>query len=175
MRVSVLIAAAVAAAITALPAMAADQVFNFSVGTKGGWFNLGSTPFGLPAQPILPGTVTIDTTTLAIDGFDWTTGSKTWGLSDVSMADSMVGTLHGQVAGFFIVLGPDPIENYLQANGGGARLDDGNGDVMACNSQCVRATFNVIGTPEPATWTMLLLGFGAIGAAARRRSALERV
>jgi hypothetical protein len=27
-----------------------------------------------------------------------------------------------------------------------------------------------IGTPEPATWAMLILGFGAIGCAARRRS-----
>lgn len=34
--------------------------------------------------------------------------------------------------------------------------------------------FAAAAVPEPATWAMLLLGFGAIGAAARRRSALLR-
>ena len=28
----------------------------------------------------------------------------------------------------------------------------------------------LIGTPEPATWTMMILGFGAIGASMRRRA-----
>jgi len=79
------------------------------------------------------------------------------------------GTLVGEIGGVFAVLGT----NYNGTAWGTGALklyywDSNNGD----NSQYITANVTAGGVPEPATWALMIGGFGLAGAALRRRAAV---
>jgi hypothetical protein len=73
------------------------------------------------------------------------------------------------------VTGRDPFFNYTFANAGLYYLRVGSwpGDVASTGPYKLNVSLQSPGSgavPEPSTWAMMLLGFGAIGAAMRRRA-----
>jgi hypothetical protein len=50
-------------------------------------------------------------------------------------------------------------------------VDDGYDSALAFSGVTVAGTSVPIGTPEPATWALLVVGFGAVGFAMRRNAA----
>ena len=53
-------------------------------------------------------------------------------------------------------------------------LNGGNGVCCDFNGVTPQITVNSIGVPEPASWTMMLLGFGGLGAVLRARRRADR-
>lgn len=98
---------------------------------------------------ILLGASDIDFTSIFLDGFAFTqTGfdpfAEEWQLAAVSLAS-------------------------------GSHTIFVNGSVVgASNNGAYSGGLNVAAVPEPATWAMLLFGFGAIGFGMRRRGAIKR-
>ena len=58
-------------------------------------------------------------------------------------------------------------EVHLQSQPGDFAFNEGGFDAMALDALAVGGPMGAI--PEPATWAMMILGFGFVGAAARRR------
>ncbi len=159
---------------TVITGAAFEEVPGFSTGavTDVNWgFVLADGPGGLPG-------------TILSSGTDVVSGYGTGG--------------NGSIEGFFNVgpqaLGPGTYYFTLQgisaafteylaegtAIGGGANSSDGgvtwtSGYYCAGNGGCLNSVaislFNA-GTPEPATWALMLVGVGAVGGAMRRRSRL---
>jgi len=157
------------------PAAAKIQVVNFTI-TGGGWF--GTTPpYGLPPQPTLTGSVHVDDTktgNAAFIGLNYKTGSRIWTLADIISGafggDGVTYDAFGVVNNITLEMGSVGSETYVISNNT-AGIDfplmspfDGTG--IACNG-CV--SLSVPGVPEPATWTLFILGFGWLGTAMRRR------
>jgi len=169
---------AVAAAAIATPASAA--VFDFT-------FNTTSTLFGGPTQTIVGTFTTADT---SVDRF----GFSALQITGIS------GTINGQaITGLYDLAGP---YYYLTSgptflDGGGVRFNtalaqniaffhqdnvasdiyrvNGNGTISAFGSATSRAAVATSAVPEPATWALMLMGFGAMGVALRRRKAGKAV
>jgi hypothetical protein len=162
----------------------------------GSWeqnFGIGS-PFGLPDDPTLTGTIWIDDTTLngpsSVTDLSYDTGTHSWTAADITDAYFTFGsTATGIVInGVALIFGPAVDRNFLSfspvgdVNYGSAGVSDAlAGDVsndtigIYC-AHCVTATDltrdgNGPGAvPEPGAWALLLAGFGLTGAALRRRA-----
>jgi hypothetical protein len=164
----------------AAPALARIQVVDFAI-TGGGWFG-GSAPYGLPAQPTLTGSVTIDDTlsgNAAFVDLNYTTGTRTWLLSDIidgAFGGGVSGPYYdssGVVDNFLLEMGSLGSETYVITNNT-AGIDfplggDNSGTGIACNG-CVSITsVSIAGVPEPAAWALMLVGFGGLGLSLRSR------
>ena len=150
---------------TAIPAAAATVVQGFSV-APGGWFG-GGNPYGVGTNPSLSGSVTVDTTNTTGTSFsaiNWVTGSRIWTLADINIGASSVLFSGGNVTQFSLIFNQSA--NYVYSNNTVAIND--RETTIACNS-CVSLVAAQAAVPEPATWAMMLFGFGAIGGFLRRR------
>lgn len=157
--------AAVGLAMTAMPAAAATVVQGFSV-ASGGWFG-GGNPYGVGTNPAILGSVTVDTTNTTGTSFsaiNWVTGSKIWTLADINIGASSVSFSGGNVSQFSLIFNQS--SNYVYSSNTVA-ISDGR-SLIACNG-CVSLVAAQAAVPEPATWAMMLFGFGAIGGFLRRR------
>jgi hypothetical protein len=121
-----------------------DEVLAIGLTTSGGGNLLGQTWAFTPAA-------TGSNAAQGNDGFDTGTNGLVFGGLDVNMFDEFsqnVATVAGQTYDLtFVLFGPD----------------NGPSEVFATATAAV---------PEPATWTLALVGFGALGAALRSRRRL---
>lgn len=92
-------------------------------------------------------------------------------------------TLFGPPSGVFLESGSVHFLGFIDTDNpfssvvfGGASA---NGDILAFDLMTIGDRAQVVnppsGVPEPATWAMLILGFGAVGATLRRRQQTARV
>jgi hypothetical protein len=95
MNLRLLKPAVLAAALT-FPSFVSATIIEVDFTVSGSWTVFGVPgaipPYGLPAQPSLSGSVTLDnskTGSAAFVGLDWTTGSKTWTLAEVQSVSSV--------------------------------------------------------------------------------------
>lgn len=167
MRTSLLIAG-LALTSFATPASAAVQLFNLSInGTVSGTqstlvCNASSTPDclqvhggGLRNDPFSTSfSVAFGSLPLAEGDTPFTFGSEFSSGVYSGIINNAGGVLTGRNLSF------------QQSDGGACRLG-----LIGCSSRIgTAATFNVVGgVPEPTTWALMLLGFGAIGGALRRQ------
>jgi hypothetical protein len=136
----------------------------------GSWFQTGTNanPFGVASQPTIFGSLTIDTTQTGAAEYlaiNWKTGSKTWQVSDIDIADSQLFFSGNSITQFFITFNS---QDYVYSNNT-AQINDGlNG--IACNN-CVTLLDTVVTTsvPEPSSWAMMIIGFAGLAFAAYRR------
>jgi hypothetical protein len=152
------------------PSFAALITVSFEI-EGGHWFQLigAGNPFGLPSQPTLDGSVTIDDTLsggAAFVGINYTTGSRVWTLAGIDQADSRVvydqdGTFEYFVLEFLSSTAPQ--HNYVVTYNT-VGIYDGL-SAIACNN-CVVITSPPV--PEPSTWAMMLIGFAGLGYAGFR-------
>ena len=160
----------IAAAVVALTigaasaAQAAVEIVNFTI--SGDWFSSGS-PFGMTPGADLTGTIYVDnalTGAASIVGIDYVTGTRTWTLADIDLDQTTVAFWSTTNTFQNASIRFTTPSNYIT---GTAQIRDGD-DYMACNS-CVTFRPEMAGVPEPATWAMLIAGFGLAGASLRRR------
>ncbi len=145
----------------AAPASSALITVDFVI-EGGSWFQETGTgsPFGLPAQPTLHGNLTINDTTssgAAFVGVDYVTGTKTWSVSEIDTAGSVVNYSGPGIVSSFVLDFNIP-DNFIVSDNT-VQISDGT-NVIACNF-CVN--FTNASVPEPSTWAMTLLGFAGLG------------
>jgi hypothetical protein len=151
------------------------------------WFSPDTppgTPYGVGPNTTLAGSVVLDNS--KIDGttfqsLNYVTGSRTWTLADIDIADSGA-TFNGDGSfNDFSLIFNDPINDIFsnntvslfnslvlgQAPGPGFGFIACNGCVTA--EQVDRAAGGGGSVPEPAAWALMIVGFGGVGAALRRR------
>lgn len=150
------------------PASATIDKVAFTIAGGGGWTYLspGISPFGLPYQPTISGSALIDpskTGLASIIALDYVTGTRTWTLADLSSSSGpyFSGNSFVSLTLYFKTGG-----NMLGTDNTAVIADPGH--TIYCNN-CVTTSFGPV--PEPATWMMLLLGVGGLGAMARRHRA----
>jgi len=142
------------------------------LGSSSEWVHsLGSSsPFGLPDQPTIIGSVTIDPTKTGVDAFttfDWVTGSMTWTLSDL-----VGGGATGADYAWW-----DPtllVDFYFSTQNGSASTSFGSGDItvpLAYTSNTVAIDDGVTGVPvpEPATLSIFGVSLASTGWMRRRK------
>jgi hypothetical protein len=186
MRSIVSYVAAASALAFAAEAHATIEVVHFKVSSDH-WFG-DAAPFGLPAEPTLTGSVTVNSKyagNAAFVGIDYTTGSRTWTLADIipgalSSIDGVTYNFAGIVDRLVLELGSIDDETYVASyNTAGIAYParptapGPRGTGIACNG-CVRITSVVIATPEPETWALMLLGVGVLGLRLRETRARPR-
>lgn len=95
-------------------------------------------------------------------GLNWSVGAGSYWLAFAPDAN---------VSGIWPGDAPSPLDEYAQASGGAWQNVGPNAFDYLDVGVRISGTPNVAAAvPEPATWLMMLVGFGAIGAALRRRS-----
>ena len=110
------------------------------------------------------------TGTIVFGNFQATTSGLN-GLTTYTDATSLAKFLDTSFSGYISV--DDPFSSTIQVNGSPTSLF---GSAITIASKSVTGTVNYTYTtgrsavPEPATWAMMLVGFGGIGYAVRRRS-----
>lgn len=161
---------AVAAAAVATPASAAT--FDFT-------FDTTSTLFGGPNQTIRGTFTTADT---PVDRFGFSALQIT-GISGTINGQAITGLLDNFGPYYYLTSGPTFLDGsgvrfntalasniaFFHQDGVAADIYrvNGNGTISAFGPATSRAVSSAV--PEPATWLMMLLGFGAAGVAMRRR------
>ena len=137
-------------------------------------------PFGLAQDPSLSGQVTIDTTKTdgtAFIGLDWVTGSRTWTLSDISIAQSSVWYFpDGQLASFLLQFVTSDWGTNAISPINTAAIFDGTTE-MYCNG-CVTSSVSEVplpAVPLPAALPLFATGLGALGLLGwgRKRKAID--
>ena len=179
----------------AIAAPASAQMVHFQ-GTTEGCFGASCTPVASSSVGGLTYTggsfnQNSDTTGfLAIGGasnnlgfFDLTSASNTY-TGDLftlmvnftapgTASGSYSATLHGQVvnttSGGIAVNFSSPLTQFLTSSGGNFTMTIPNSVSVTSDSTNAYISADFQAVPEPATWAMMLVGFGAIGAVARRR------
>jgi hypothetical protein len=149
-------------------ASAAIVVQNFTI-APGGWFGPGN-PYNIGADPSFSGSLTLDTSDTSgttFQAINFVTGLKTWTLADINIASSSAAFNGDIVESFSLVFGSLNVNNSLYSNNTIALTDDSG--FLACNG-CVSLVATG-GVPEPASWALMIAGFGFTGAAMRRRVA----
>lgn len=76
---------------------------------------------------------------------------------------------------FFRALSPFAAGQTYETDTAGRGVGTGSGAFYQYTTGRLTITERMTAVPEPATWAMLILGFGAVGGALRRRSALQSV
>lgn len=166
MKTYALLALALVSSVTAMPASAATLLFSFAS-------NLGTAhdfSFSLDSSPSIASSSSagFDVSGVALtyggspytDVLSFYTASATGGMSDI----------HGQ--GLFDLYGPTVFSGPTSAPTfapGSFTLNFATGA-----PEGILTISSVSGVPEPLTWMMMLLGFGAIGVVVRRRKSTHR-
>lgn len=156
----IVLAAVALLAVTAVPARAATIMYSFSPGS---YYN----PTGqIPTTPVT-GSFDFDTVTNSVSNVVYTSfyGPRSTGSTyplDSTLKQVVFGDVNSTNYDVFQLSGS-------LANGGTLTITGGThpGVVEDAGGSLVSATSAV---PEPTTWAMLLLGFGMIGLAMRKRS-----
>jgi hypothetical protein len=149
----------------------ADPTCNFvltgEVDTQGA-FSVTSNLFALPTTGIFAGTATNTATDTTNIDFD------TVVLTNTSTGDSYAGTVSN---GFFDLAfsGPNNVSSGLFNITLTGTATTFTGLPPSNPSIGGTASFTAAVVPEPASWALFILGFGAIGAVLRRRSGAVRV
>lgn len=101
--------------------------------------------------------------------------------SDVQISRNAAGLVTGYINGVLRLSYDDSTTNYYTPTSGGTGLwflrddTDQNGEQSSGRADYIRiyntATVTPTGVPEPASWALMILGFGAVGYGLRRRSA----
>jgi hypothetical protein len=132
---------------------------------------------GLPSSLIASGNSVIDLRALSAiqGGFNGTVFDYSYGLPSVSLgAGSYYFAFQAVSSVFAVYLGSaSPLTGAVQSNDGGttwqANYQNFTGVAMSLSDGASGAV------PEPASWAMLIAGFGLVGAAARRRRQVSLV
>jgi len=148
----------------ALPAAAnaTEIVTQFSI--SGDWHPFGSgEAYGLSGDPTLTGSFTL--TDGVLTSLSYVTGSKSWSISDV-VSQSFYQGASGTVYNFSLIFTGS--SNFVHGSNTASINEGGNG--LFCNG-CVRFSSSPVSgaVPEPATWALMLVGFGALGSVMRLR------
>ena len=165
MKNQVLIGGALALGMLSVPAQAATIVQGFTV-SAGNWVNGGPAPYGIEANPTIIGSITVDNTKTDKTAFlaiNYKTGSRIWTLADIFSGNLTFDSLGKVVQFSFQDSGG---RNYFYSNN---TVGIGEGRAFQFCNGCVSLTEAVAAVPEPATWTLMLLGFGFVGGAMRSR------
>lgn len=172
MRKMLLVSAALAAALGAGSAQAAIITYNVT----------GSFVVGAAAAGGISGSFTYNNTTNAITAVNLTTTGNTVGaFTYVTTTYNSVGNVSVQSLPSFFqmdIAGANNKQLRLIFNGGltaagGSLTTSSYENQTAAGTRTISvgaATAQVSAVPEPATWAMMLVGFGAIGFAARSRT-----
>lgn len=162
-HIALAFAAAAALSITA-PASASIVLQNYSIGSVSGTVTSGT--FSLNFDNVA-NTYTLNSLSLSVNGTSYTTANT--GIITTATGLTLGGTLNG-VNGiligtndFFVSFDPT-----LSAQTRQLIFDSLSLESFAIDSVSITQGA-AAGVPEPASWTMMLLGFGAIGFAIRRR------
>ena len=167
-------AAVIAICVSAAPALASEFIFDFSTTTP----LIGGSGSG--SGSIFTDDMTIDSrgfTAQMITGISGTfNGSEITGLASPFGANNLYyvtgpSFVDGSGLGFVTAAGTN-VNLFFQDSAGSYRINT----TSPFTSSFVQATSSgaVAAVPEPATWAMMLLGFGAIGFQARRVRSLRR-
>ncbi len=188
MTIRTIVASAALAALVAAPASATILHVDFTI-HPGNWVQAigAGSPFGLSSDPGISGSLEVDTTdgSFAIYGFqelsaiNYVTGTRTWTLADIDLWNSGVRLQNGLVGVFDIGFGDlanGPFDYFLwdaldQPTAYSAAVIGDQISTIVCNA-CITVSGDVWtpgAVPEPATWALMLAGFGLAGAALRRR------
>lgn len=162
--------AALMAMAVAAPALA-DTVPTTPGTPAAGVFNFDYTSGGATPSYYGAGTITTDNSGLVTDITGSANGSAITGLSNYASADNMVYSTPAYVTfnglSFSTAFDTYNIGNTLNGDYGIAAQSTNPGG-YCCSAEPL--TVNVSAVPEPATWGMMLLGFGALGVSLRTRS-----
>lgn len=175
----------------ASPAAAAVKTVNFHI--EGGWIILDQgLPFQMTGSPILDGTFSFDDTVFhagsggttvydSIEAVDFTPGDQIWALGDVAPNTYVRASSPGGPFIFFALV----FDNISSPNGDHANIITANQGQLydgvksaICFENCMSWTVTDGlpttggGVPEPATWALMIAGFGLVGATLRRGRAL---
>jgi hypothetical protein len=166
--------AALTLSISALPAHAATQLFDWTLTSPG--------PDGFNASPITgSGTLTATEET----GGAWLVTAATGTVTDIYIpsfvysvtgpatpSQNVLSTTNDNLifpAGSFLVDGNGL--GFATTDGGASMdivLENGQYEVTAANLGIGAGGFTLTAVPEPATWAMMLIGFGGLGAMLRK-------
>ncbi|MFA7441709.1 MAG: PEPxxWA-CTERM sorting domain-containing protein [Sphingomonadaceae bacterium] len=161
----VFVAAVVA---VALPAASASAAIPLTV--NGGWqaFNFGSAGSAIENEPFIftltgPGVFKITDAFLSGDQFEIFINGVSHGLTSVPVAGSNVSD------DYAAAFASPAFSSASYQLGAGAYSVTG---IVTLSSRGGGGGAEVVAVPEPATWAMLIAGFGMVGAGLRRRAAL---
>jgi hypothetical protein len=160
MNKAILAAVAVASLSLSGQASAATFVGSWTVDQGPSWWDVPTAYTGQEAAAFLFGGVASDYLISTIDNLEANIDNLAW-----------VSTWGGVCGGTF-PCGTKVAENFEISTGG---LYASEGDTSAyvldwaVGSQFTNYAFRVAAVPEPGTWAMMLVGFGAVGMAMRRR------
>ncbi len=150
--------------------LVANNTFNLTcAGGSGNCVDLSGSSPGLISQPIALAAgiyqLSFDYTGNQLDdfggpfplaGFTATVGTTSFVLSGIANNSNVFQTF----TGLFTTTGPGPVSLSFTQNGG----NNFRGSIID--------NVSITAVPEPATWAMMILGFGIAGAALRRRPAV---
>ena len=146
---------------------AAVQSYDFTVNAgPGGYTSSAVLPYGLSGNPILTGSFTVDNAqagSAVFTNLSYVTGTRSWSAADIDGTSSAQFDGMGALT-FFDIRFTAPA-NYVISNNT-MQVNDGS-NFMFCNF-CVSFAPSAQGVPEPASWALMIFGFGASGAMLRR-------
>jgi hypothetical protein len=161
---------------TGSPALALTTIVNFTV-TGGLWDQAAGTqsPFGMTDQPSFTGSLTLDSEAAnPFVAFTMVTGTKSWTLADLNEYSGAHFNADDQPSYFWLSFFGGPIGDGNIESLRNVSISDGP-NWIRCRG-CITIDGLSPGpapapVPEPATWAMMIIGFGLAGSTLRRRYA----